>query len=448
MPKREHTVIGAGLAGSLLALKLAQRGERVRVFERRPDPRSVGYLGGRSINMALAERGLHALRSAGLEREVLDLAVMMRGRMVHEGDGNQRFFRYGRDDSEVLWAVNRGRLNTGLIHAAEAAGAAFHFDSVLESVDFARRELRFAGDDAQARRTEFELVIGADGAGSSLRTSMQRMVDLGEQIDWMQHGYKELRMPPSPDGGFRIEANALHIWPQDACMLIALPNIDGSFTATLFLAKRGRPGFASLDSKIAVRDFFVDRFPSAAPLLPDLIAEFERNPVGPLATLRLERWHLDERALLIGDAAHAIVPFQGQGMNCAFEDCLELDRLLAEHDDIESAFEDFAARRKPNTDAIAEMAIENYVEMRDAVSGERFALLKQLERSLAGLHPEHFVPRYSMIMFLRIGYAEAQRRGRVQQRILDDLLGDASDLDAIDYTTAAQRIESELTPLQ
>ena len=347
--KREHTIIGAGLAGSLLALQLAQRGERVRVFERRPDPCSVGYLGGRSINMALAERGLHALRSTGLEREVLDLAVMMRGRMVHEVDGNERFFRYGRDDSEVLWAVNRGRLSTSLIQAADAAGAVFHFDCVLESVDFARRELRFAGDDAQARRTGFDFVIGADGGGSTLRTSMQRVAELGERIEWMPHGYKELHMPPSPDGGFRIEANALHIWPQDACMLIALPNIDGSFTATLFLAKLGQPAFASLDSALAVRDFFTARFPSAVPLLPDLTAEFERNPVGPLATLRLQRWHLDGRALLIGDAAHAIVPFHGQGMNCAFEDCLELDRLLAEHDDPESAFAGFAGRRKPNT---------------------------------------------------------------------------------------------------
>jgi kynurenine 3-monooxygenase len=447
MSKREHTVIGAGLAGSLLALKLAQRGERVRVFERRPDPRSVGYLGGRSINMGLAERGLHALRSAGLEREVLDLAVMMRGRMVHGVDGEQRCFRYGRDDSEVLWAVNRGRLNTCLIQAAEAAGTVFHFSCVLESVDFVRRELRFAGDDTQARCTGFEIVIGADGSGSTLRTSMQRVSDLGERIDWMAHGYKELRMPSAPDGGFRIEANALHLWPRQACMLIALPNIDGSFTATLFLAKQGHPSFASLEGAAAVRDFFATRFADALPLLPDLSAEFERNPVGPLATLHLDRWHLDGRALLIGDAAHAIVPFQGQGMNCAFEDCLELDRLLAEHDDPESAFEDFATRRKPNTDAIAEMSMENYIEMRDTVISDRFVLRKQLERSLAGLHPERFVPRYSMIMFRRIGYAEAQRRGRVQQQIMDDLLGDASDLDTVDYARAEQRIESELTPL-
>ncbi|MBI2398824.1 MAG: FAD-dependent monooxygenase [Xanthomonadales bacterium] len=447
MPEHEITVIGAGLAGSLLALQLAQRGVRVRVFERRPDPRNVGYLGGRSINMALAERGLHALRGAGLEREVLDHAVMMRGRMVHDASGSERFFRYGRDDSEVLWSIHRGRLNTCLIQAAEASGAAFHFGCMLESADFARRELRFTGDDAQLRRTAFDSVIGADGANSTLRVALQRVIDLGERVESMAHGYKELRIPSAPNGAFRVEPHALHLWPRGGFMLIALPNLDGSFTATLFLPRHGAPGFDSLDSPAAVRALFDAEFPTAAPLLPDLVSEFERNPVGPLATLYLQRWHLDGRALLIGDAAHAIVPFHGQGMNCAFEDCVELDRLLAAHADTATAFAEFSARRKPDTDAIASMAIENYVEMRDAVVDERFALLKQLERSLAGLHPERFVPRYSMIMFRRIGYAEAQRRGQIQQRILDDLLGNASDLDAIDYSAAAQRIESELDPL-
>lgn len=447
MSKREYTLIGAGLAGSLLALLLARRGASVRVFERRPDPRSVGYLGGRSINLALAERGLNGLRLAGLEGAVMAQAMMMRGRMVHELGEADRFMRYGKDDSEVIWSVNRGRLNTSLLQAAEDAGARFHFDCALESVDFERRELHFASSDGLRCEARFDSVIGADGAGSALRAAMMKVADLGERIEWLGHSYKELEIPAAPNGGFLIEPNTLHIWPRGGYMLIALPNIDGSFTVTLFLANEGRPSFAGLKSADAVRDFFAREFPSAVPLMPEHLQDFERNPTGLLATLRLDQWHIDGRALLIGDAAHAIVPFHGQGMNCAFEDCVELDRLLAEHSDLESAFAEFHVRRKPNADAIADMAVENYVEMRDSVADDRFVLLKQLERSLAGLHPERFVPRYSLVMFRRIGYAEAQRRGRVQWQILEDLLGPASDLDGIDYAEAERRIHAELMPL-
>ncbi|MBL0028550.1 MAG: FAD-dependent monooxygenase [Rhodanobacteraceae bacterium] len=448
MSKREYTLIGAGLAGSLLALLLARRGASVRVFERRPDPRSVGYLGGRSINLALAERGLHGLRLAGLEGAVMAQAMMMRGRMVHELGEADRFMRYGKDDSEVIWSVNRGRLNTSLLQAAEDAGARFHFDCALESVDFERRELHFASSDGLRCEARFDSVIGADGAGSALRAAMMKVADLGERIEWLGHSYKELEIPAAPKGGFLIEPNALHIWPRGGYMLIALPNIDGSFTVTLFLANEGRPSFAGLNSADAARDFFAREFPSAVPLMPEHLQDFERNPTGLLATLRLDQWHIDGRALLIGDAAHAIVPFHGQGMNCAFEDCVELDHLLAEHSDLESAFAEFHVRRKPNADAIADMAVENYVEMRDSVADDRFVLLKQLERSLAGLHPERFVPRYSLVMFRRIGYAEAQRRGRVQWQILEDLLGPASDLDGIDYAEAERRIHAELMPIE
>jgi kynurenine 3-monooxygenase len=378
---------------------------------------------------------------------VMAQAVMMRGRMVHEIGEADRFMRYGKDDSEVIWSVNRGRLNASVLQAAEDAGARFHFDCALESVDFDRRELRFASSDRVHCQTEFDSVIGADGAGSALRAAMLKVADLGERIEWLGHSYKELEIPPAPGGGFLIEPNALHIWPRGGFMLIALPNIDGSFTVTLFLGNEGRPSFATLGSTDAVREFFAREFPSAAPLMPEHLQDFERNPTGLLATLRLDRWHLDGRALLLGDAAHAIVPFHGQGMNCAFEDCVELDQLLAAHSDLESAFAEFHARRKPNADAIADMAIENYVEMRDSVADDRFVLLKQLERSLAGLHPERFVPRYSMVMFRRVGYAEAQRRGRAQWRILEDLLGAATDLDGIDYAEAERRILAELMPL-
>lgn len=448
MSQREYTLIGAGLAGSLLALLLARRGARVRVFERRPDPRRSGYVGGRSINLALAERGLHGLRLAGLESDVMAQAVMMRGRMVHELGEPERFMRYGKDDSEVIWSVNRGRLNLSVLAAAEAAGAQFHFDAGLEHADFDARTLDFRRADGSAARTTFDCVIGADGAGSALRAAMLRVTDLGERIEWLGHSYKELEIPAAANGGFRIEPNALHIWPRGGYMLIALPNIDGSFTVTLFLGNHGDPSFATLPDAAAVRAFFAEHFADAAALMPDYPNDFMQNPTGTLATLRLEQWHLDGRAVLIGDAAHAIVPFHGQGMNCAFEDCVEIDRLLAEHSDLESAFAEFHVRRKPNADAIADMAVENYTEMRDSVANDRFVLLKQLERSLAGQFPDRFVPRYSLVMFRRVGYAEAQRRGRVQWQILEDLLGNATDLNRIDYAEAERRIATELMPVR
>ena len=447
MTQRDYTLIGAGLAGSLLALLLARRGARVRVFERRADPRSVGYLGGRSINLALAERGLHGLRLAGLEREVMAQATMMRGRMVHEGLEAPRFMRYGVDDSEVIWSVNRGRLNLSVLEAAEDAGAQFHFDAALEEVDFERGELQMVDAVGARRHARFDSLIGSDGAGSALRAAMLKVTDLGERTEWLGHSYKELEIPAADGGGFRIEPNALHIWPRGGYMLIALPNVDGSFTVTLFLANEGTPSFARLDSPEAVRDFFANEFPGAVALMPEHLQDFTNNPTGLLATLRLDRWHLDRRALLIGDAAHAIVPFHGQGMNCAFEDCVELDELLSEHNDLESVFEQFTARRKPNADATADMAIENYIEMRDSVADDRFVLLKQLERELANRHPDRFVPRYTQVMFRRIPYAEAQRRGRVQWQLLEDLLGNANSLDGIDFNHAAKCIKIELDTL-
>lgn len=447
MTRRDFTLIGAGLAGCLLALLLVRRGHRVRVFERRPDPRTVGYLGGRSINMALAERGLHALRTAELEPRVIEHAVMMRGRMIHELGDATRFMRYGKDDSEVAWSVHRGWLNTTLLQAAEQAGAIFHFNCALEGVDFETRELRFSSSDGVEGRTRFETVIGADGAHSALRAAMASVLDLDERIDVLGHGYKELSIPAASEGAFRIEPHAMHLWPRGNFLLIALPNIDGSFTVTLFLGQRGDPGFSRLDSPDAVRAFFQREFPDASTLMPTYLQDFMQRPVGQVSTMHLNRWHLDARALLIGDAAHAIVPFHGQGMNCAFEDCVELDRLLAEQADTEAVFASFHARRKPNTDAIADMALENFLEMREEVANPRFQLRDQLERSLAGLHPERFVSRYSMIMFHRIDYAEARRRGQIQTRILDDLLGLASDLDEVDFTLAESRILAELEPL-
>jgi kynurenine 3-monooxygenase len=445
---RSVTIVGAGLAGALLALFLARRGLAVDVYERRGDPRRVGYAGGRSINLALAERGMHALRLAGLEREVLAQAIMMRGRMVHASDGTTQLLRYGRDDSEVIWSIHRGRLNLTLLDAAEAAGARLIFDRRLARADLARGELAFVDDrDVREQRVAAPVVIGADGAGSALRQAMNATAALGERFEPLGHSYKELEIPPAPGGGFRIEPNALHIWPRGGYMCIALPNHERTFTVTLFLPNEGDPSFATVRTPADARALFARDFADALPLIPELEADFAANPVGMLGTLRLQRWHIDGRALLVGDAAHAIVPFHGQGMNCAFEDCVELDALLGERREWGDAFAEFERRRKPNADAIATMAVENYLEMRDLVDDADFLLKKQVERALAERNPGVFVPRYAMVTFTRTAYALAQARGAVQWRILEELTAGRTQLADVDLGHGDALVRARLTPL-
>ncbi len=442
------TIFGAGLAGALLATLLARQGWQVEVFEKRPDPRRKGYEGGRSINLALAERGLHALRVAGLADAVMAQAVMMRGRMVHPQSGEVHLQRYGKDDSEVIWSVHRGRLNIALIDAAEAAGASIRFDARLDGVDFAGKRFTVV-DDHDRRRVShaFEVLIGADGAGSSLRQAMAPHVAMNERFESLGHGYKELEIPPADDGGFRIEANALHIWPRGHYMCIALPNTEKTFTVTLFLPSEGDPSFASIDSVGAARAFFERDFADALPLVPDFDADWAGHPTGVLATLYLDAWHLDDRALLIGDAAHAMVPFHGQGMNCAFEDCLALARQIESSSDWASVFAKFEAKRKPNAEAIQAMALENYVEMRDRVDDADFLLQRQLERVLAERHPGVFVPRYSMVSFMRIPYATAFERGKLQRAILIEATRGCRELADVDLAAADAMVRERIKPL-
>lgn len=432
------TIFGAGLAGALLATLLARRGVPVTVYERRPDPRIRGYEGGRSINLALAERGLAALRAAGLERPVLDQAVMMRGRMVHHTDGHTELLRYGRDDSEVIWSVHRGRLNLTLLDAAEAAGASLRFDQRLVDADFEAGRARLRDEPTGCvYAIDAPAMIGADGAGSALRQAMARVADLGERFEPLGHSYRELEIPPAADGGFRIEPNALHIWPRGGYMCIALPNAERTFTVTLFLPNDGDPSFATVRTVAEGHALFERDFADLLPLVPDFAADWARNPVSPLGTLRLARWRLGGRALLIGDAAHAIVPFHGQGMNCAFEDCVALDALLAEGADLDTAFACFEAIRQPNADAIADMALENYVEMRDLVDDADFLLKKQIEGALAERLPGRFVPRYSLVSFTTTPYAEAKARGARQWAIVEEIARGKTRLDQIDLDHAA-----------
>ncbi len=451
---RELTLIGAGLAGSLLAILLSQRGWKVTVYERRGDPRIKGYESGRSINLALAERGRHALRAAGVDEAVMAQAVMMRGRMIHGLDGSLQLQPYGRDDSEVIWSVHRADLNITLLQAAERAGATIHFHRRLHTVDFDAGYARLIDDrDDQPQDIRFSTLIGSDGAGSALRAEMVRRAGIGERTEFLDHSYKELTIPPADDGGFRIEPNALHIWPRGRYMCIALPNDERTFTVTLFLPNHAAPGsgdpsFASVRSGAQVRALFARDFPDALPLIPDLEQDWEHHPPGLLGTLYLDRWHLGARAVVLGDAAHAMVPFHGQGMNCAFEDCVALADAMDREASLAQAFAAFEQERKPNAAAIQAMALENYIEMRDRVDDPAFLLQRELERALQQRHPTRFVPHYTMVTFMRTPYAVALERSEIQRELLVEATQGRCDLSGIDWEALGRRVHERLPVLE
>lgn len=443
------TIIGAGLVGSLLATLLAQRGFDVEVFERRPDPRVHGFLGGRSINLALAERGLNALRNAGLADAVLAQAVMMRGRMVHPLDAAANLQRYGLDDSEVIRSVSRGNLNILLLDAAERAGAKLHFDAALAEADFANATITLVGHDGASRTHPCGLLLGCDGAGSALRAAMAKAIDLGERVEPLGHGYKELEILSPGAGTFAIEPHALHIWPRGHYMCIALPNTEGNFTVTLFLPSEGAyPSFATLPDTAAARRFFEAQFPDALALMPTFDADWNTHPVGQLATLYLDRWRLGGRAVLLGDAAHAIVPFHGQGMNAGFEDAAELAALLAaDSNDAAAVFAEFESRRKPNANAIAAMSLANYIEMRDGVADPHYLLKRELAAALTERAAGHFMSRYRMVSFTSIPYATCVARDREQTAVMESILEGHDKLDDIDLAAAALHLRQALPPL-
>ena len=426
------TIVGAGPVGTLLAILLARDGRRLRVIERRADPRLAGSEGGRSINLALAARGLAALERAGVLPRIQPQMVEMRGRQLHDLSGAGPLLPYGQHPGEVIYAVGRARLNAALIEAAaELPSIELCFARRGIDVDPHSGVLQWRDELGRTAHDEpASLVIVADGAGSPLRNALNDRGLLQATEEPLAHDYKELAIPATANGEWALEPQALHIWPRGGYMLIALPNPDGSFTATLFLPARGATGFESLQSAAAARAFFAAQFPDALRLIPDFDSQFLRNPPGKLATLYCWPWHV-RRALLIGDAAHAIVPFHGQGLNCGFEDCLLLADLLTQSGDLDAACAQFEQRRRPNTDAIAAMALENYQEMRETVLASGFAARKQLSLDLERRFPQRFIPRYAMVMFhAEIPYAEALRRGAVQENILDALLAAGADADS------------------
>jgi kynurenine 3-monooxygenase len=449
-PDAPVSIVGAGPTGALLAVLLQRRGLEVTLYDGRPDPRSSSGLSGRSINLALADRGMHALRTAGLLEGIADTLIPMRGRFVHPPDGSAALQPYGTRPGEVIYSISRDRLNAALLDAAlHLRGVEAKFEHRLVEADFGNEIARFE-DLRGGRELEVPMrpLLAADGAGSLTRRRMAAAGLIEAREDDLEHGYKELTIPAGPRGAYRMEREALHVWPRGGYMLIALPNEDGSFTATLFLPATGPLSFASLNSPQAVDRFLTASFPDARPLMPDCVAEFERHPTGFLGTVYADGWHARGAAALIGDAAHAIVPFHGQGMNCCFEDCVEFDAALSRSESWESAFADFQARRKPNTDAIAGMALENYLEMRERVADPRYLIQRSLALELERRFPRRFIPRYSMVMFHHeIPYRTAADRGAVQSRLLEELTARAASLADIDYARAEREIEAELAPI-
>ena len=441
----KFVLIGSGLAGGLLAAYLGRRGYEVDLYERRADPREGNMIGGRSINLALSTRGIHALEQIGISDEVLKHAIPMRGRMLHPAGAGARtiFAPYDVDPNKHINSIGRAALNTSLIEAAQRySNVRVHFNHKCTGVDLDSATANLVDSSVEAVVSAANLgssvaagvspastqtisasgdaVIGVDGAFSAVRNSMQLKIDNFQYDEsYLAHGYKELTIPPGPDGSWRMEKNALHIWPRKSFMMIALPNPDGSFTCTLFWEFEGTRSFATTKTDNDVRRFFEEEFPDAVPLMPNLLDDFKNNPTGSLVTIRCAPWFYKDKVCLIGDAAHAVVPFYGQGMNAAFEDCVVLDECLAEFpEDRQRAFAEYFARRKANADALADLALENFIEMRDKTASRAFRAKKKLGHLLEAALPGVYLPLYTMVTFTRIPYAEAARRARIQDRIV------------------------------
>lgn len=442
------TLVGSGLVGSLMALYLAKHGYEVEVFERRPDMRTTNIDAGRSINLALSTRGIYALHQVGLEKEVLELAIPMLGRMIHALNGETNLQRYGRDDSEYINSISRGDLNKLLMNRAEETGKVkIHFNKNVTSIDFKKRIVYFIDEVAQERgKAEYNILIGTDGSASVLRDKISKYANAELTEEYLNYSYKELIIPAGANGTFLLNKNALHIWPRGKFMLIALPNLDGSFTATLFLPQSGNNSFEQLKTHKAVDAFFAEHFSDVVPLFSNLAEEFFAHPIGRMITVKCEPWNYKNQVLLMGDAAHAIVPFFGQGMNCGFEDCSVLNEILsAAENDWEKVFNEFFKQRKENTDAIADMAVENFIEMRDKVAQPKFVMEKSIERVLTTKFPQDYISRYQLVTFTRVPYTAAFKAGLISNQILGELGKNLTKAEDVNLELAEKLITTKLS---
>ena len=421
---KNYTIIGAGLVGSLLGIYLSERGNKVVIYERRPDMRKASISAGRSINLALSDRGWKGLQGVGIDADVKEVALPMQGRMIHNLKGEQTFQPYGKEN-QAIYSVSRGGLNILLMDLAEKHGVQIKFNHRCTNIDLENKTCDFRINDEDKEVTvESDLIFGADGAYSALRLQMQLSTDrFNYNQYYIPHGYKELTIPAGVKEKWQLSNNALHIWPRGKFMLIALPNRDGSFTCTLFFPFDGEPSFGSLTTKEKVNNFFHETFPDAVQLMPDFIEDYFNNPTSSLVTVKCFPWSYKSNALLIGDAAHAIVPFFGQGMNCGFEDCTILNYLIEKYnEDWSKIIPVFETVRKPDADAIADLALENFIEMRDKVADPKFLLQKKIEARFNEKYPDKWTPLYSMVTFTHEPYSAALSKGKKQDEIMRQIM--------------------------
>ena len=425
MSKKNISIIGAGLVGSLLSIYLAKRGNKVSIYERRPDMRKEKMSAGRSINLALSDRGIKALEEVGIMNEIRKIAIPMTGRQMHSVDGSMAYQAYGKE-GQFINSVSRGALNRKLMDLAEANGVDIFFNERCDHIDWESNVISFESlVHPQITEVKADLIFGSDGAYSAARLTHQLQHDRFQyQQFYIDFGYKELNIPAGEAGKFLMEKNALHIWPRGNYMLIALPNTDGSFTCTLFFPFEGDPSFHSLDTKEKVRSFFDQTFSDASKLMPTLEDDFFNNPTSSLVTVKCFPWVRKDQFALIGDAAHAIVPFFGQGMNCGFEDCAVLNNLIEKHaENWEAILAEYQMLRKPDGDAIADLALNNFVEMRDKVADPKFLLQKKIEATFSAKYPTKWLPAYAQVTFSpQIRYSDALKNGRRQELIMQQVM--------------------------
>jgi kynurenine 3-monooxygenase len=421
---KKIAVVGAGLVGSLWAIYLSKRGHNVQVFDRRPDIRKLKIVQGKSINLALSDRGWRGLEGAGIAEDIRKVALPMSGRLMHALDGTLTYQAYGKE-GQAIYSVSRGLLNQTLLHCADRAeNVDLVFNHRCLDVDLKTNTIQFFDEEKkQEVDLKFDHIFGTDGAFSAIRTRLTKLDRHNYSQEYLNHGYKELEIPANADGTHKMRNDCLHIWPRGEYMMIALPNVDGSFTCTLFIAFEGKNSLANLKTPEAVNAFFQQNFADAKAMMPELTDDFFANPDASLVMTKCYPWHYEDKVCLLGDAAHAIVPFYGQGMNAGFEDCTILNRLLQENnDDFDKIFSAFTAERKPAGDAILELALRNYIEMRDKTADKEFLLQKKIEARFSAKYPDKWIPLYSQVTFSHIPYHEALSNGDRQQHIMDKIM--------------------------